>query len=624
MFNYPTPRLRLDYSTPRQDASHDCPTPRHHYSGPLVPGQSGPSPLYPGPMGDALLATSRLGTNGTHPIGNARSTVEVLSASESIFPSGKSRKYQRRGSQSSEHSSASSSFREYFSSSSSGSDDHNANRINDASSKQEAPLTSISSLPRKMANTLGLGKTQREIRRIVPVFLAAGTWNHTSESVRAATQTAAETLLRLCADPRSKVDIIRRLTKRSSTRMKALLALFVLSDAAVERDIPLMESATPARLLDLVMGVPKMGLTVAAYLVDDRVAAGAAGVRYLLRALPPSIQLIPHLDSVLLAYVERLSINLKMDLSPGKLLTRPISWILRLLELMLQRRTTQFVQLMPETVQLILSSSSSPEVELPPLQVIRSLVGAPPAAFQADLPSQTLVKVVMRTGILGVTHEARCLAFSALAVILGYCSPNQRDDALLPIAVDVILWQTTWQHSFPKAFARSCDIPLVIPHDDAYAILSLYPPPSFIPLLHKSFEDASGTNSFTILEPLISLIVDHSAEPDLFWPTMRSALIEAGLVDYLMKMAVLPLPEQENALYRVVQGAKRDAVTGVYRCFEQMSARDVKHVEWRVFDMLEDLMMDEDQPLTVQDLARIALETWDGNMRGIRPQKPSS
>ncbi|KAG8853765.1 hypothetical protein FRB96_008020, partial [Tulasnella sp. 330] len=109
-------------------------------------------------------------------------------------------------------------------------------------------------------------------------------------------------------------------------------------------------------------------------------------------------------------------------------------------------------------------------------------------------------------------------------------------------------------------------------------ILSFYPPQSFVPTLRQNFKTTSLINSHMILEPLIPLIVDRSAEPDRYWPVMLGALIQGALVDYLMKIAVLALPDQEHALYRVIQSSKRE-----------LSAKDAKHPRSDVFTTLERL-----------------------------------
>ncbi|KAG8995241.1 hypothetical protein FRB94_009316 [Tulasnella sp. JGI-2019a] len=206
--------------------------------------------------------------------------------------------------------------------------------------------------------------------------------------------------------------------------------------------------------------------------------------------------------------------------------------------------------------------------------------------------------------------------------MLRYGTLKEEDDTLRQVVIDVLLWRTKWQHIVTKTFARNWDIPIVIPHDDAYTILSYYPPPTFIPTLQSRLVAAGLGGSYEILEPVLALIVDHSAEPDPYWPTMLSSLIQAGVVDYFTTMAMLALPDATHNLHRVVHKAKRDGVTGLLRCFEQMSVKDVKYVGWHVFNTLEHLVTGEAQSLSVQDLAKTTLKTWDDSMAGLRPRQP--
>ncbi|KAG8864323.1 serine/threonine-protein kinase HAL4/sat4 [Tulasnella sp. 330] len=473
------------------------------------------------------------------------------------------------------------------------------------------------SLSDRLTTVVNRTKTQRGAKRLVDRFLASGSRDLPNIS---ALVHDATTLLDLCTNPHSEAAVLERLSKGAVTRARTLAILFALSDTEVDADVPLKHSSIPAQLLDMVMKVSKMGPAVAAYLSDTTVSGGAAGVRYLIKTLPAGVELISNLDSLLLAYVERLSTTL--------LNKEPQFWTvgrrkkmsrltLQLLELMLQKRITYLGQLSPNMLDLILSESSNGIIDsLTSFKVIRSFVGAPPTAFPADSLYNNLVRAVMwvpSTQIPSDRHEARCLAFSALAVMHGYHIPSQGSTDLLSVIVNVLLLNTRWQHQLPKALTRAWGIPVVIPHDDAYTILSHCSPPSFIPMLRLNLEAAKSSHSFNIVEPLVSLIVDRSAEPDLFWPKMLSALIEAGMVDYLMNVAVLSPPSH---------GVKRDAVTGVYRCFEQMAARDIQHIRWDVFPALEWLMKNEDQPISVQDLAKAALDIWDRNTSGNRPMKP--
>ncbi|KAG9031564.1 hypothetical protein FRB95_002558 [Tulasnella sp. JGI-2019a] len=173
-------------------------------------------------------------------------------------PSNSKTPYRRRGSESSDGSSASSSFLEYFSSSSSRSEGHpwagvEAPRINDQG------LSSV-------VDMLHLGRTQREIKRLVDAFLNKDQ-NPTHRPTVAFTDAAAG-LLNLSDDPRSKADIIRRLSKGATTLARTLSALFDLANSEADSITPLKGSSLAARLMILVMGVPKMGQALAIYLAN--------------------------------------------------------------------------------------------------------------------------------------------------------------------------------------------------------------------------------------------------------------------------------------------------------------------------------------------------------------------
>lgn len=152
--------------------------------------------------------------------------------------------------------------------------------------------------------------------------------------------------------------------------------------------------------------------------------------------------------------------------------------------------------------------------------------------------------------------------------------------------------------------------PPVVPHDDAYAILSLVNTPFLVPVLQKYLQEAEAACSRQILEPLLALIVDHSRRPDLFWPTMLSALISAGVLDYFYRVATLPLPNLAHAQYRNTSEAKRDALTGILRCLEQIHAADYQMVSEGLILTLRDLGMDVTQPIMIQNLAHAASLTW--------------
>lgn len=117
--------------------------------------------------------------------------------------------------------------------------------------------------------------------------------------------------------------------------------------------------------------------------------------------------------------------------------------------------------------------------------------------------------------------------------------------------------------------------------------------------------------SYLTIPSLIALIVDHSVAQDQHWPMMLSVLVQAGVVKYLRRIADLPLPPEQERPYRTIHNAKRDALIGVVRVFEQMQAKDIRYIGKDILDTLERLRADQSQPLTVQWQANEALKTWD-------------
>lgn len=161
-------------------------------------------------------------------------------------------------------------------------------------------------------------------------------------------------------------------------------------------------------------------------------------------------------------------------------------------------------------------------------------------------------------------------------------------------------------------YQKSWDVPAIIPHDDAYPILSLFPPEELVPFIRPFLTSDTGGR---LVEPLMALIVDHSRAhsigDDHQWPKMLSMLVQAEVIDYLIQVAAIPLPDLSCRDYTLVQDQKRDAATGIFRCFEQIQARDLSCVGVDIFKTLESLKTDKTQPLPVQWQAKNSLEVWD-------------
>lgn len=139
--------------------------------------------------------------------------------------------------------------------------------------------------------------------------------------------------------------------------------------------------------------------------------------------------------------------------------------------------------------------------------------------------------------------------------------------------------------------------------------MSLFPTARILPLLHDHFQ-AAGT-AWHGLEALMALVVDHSVDPDPYWPTMLSLLIQAGAVDYFIGIATSVLPDISHSTFRDVEDRKRDALIGVIWCFEQMLVKDIARIGWGVFDALKRLKANAGEPLAIQWQAGNALQRWD-------------
>lgn len=161
------------------------------------------------------------------------------------------------------------------------------------------------------------------------------------------------------------------------------------------------------------------------------------------------------------------------------------------------------------------------------------------------------------------------------------------------------------------------NIPVIIPHDDAYSILSRTSQNRLIPLFRSQFGRPRPV--LLLVEPLLSTIVDRAAEPDAHWPSFLSALVQAGMVEVLARIALLPLPgDLGHPNYRKVQEAKRDALVAIVRALEQISTEDMSGIDTTVVEIFRRLATDEAEPLSVQWQAEAALKTWKGKLRASR------
>ncbi|KIO23472.1 hypothetical protein M407DRAFT_27077 [Tulasnella calospora MUT 4182] len=175
---------------------------------------------------------------------------------------------------------------------------------------------------------------------------------------------------------------------------------------------------------------------------------------------------------------------------------------------------------------------------------------------------------------------------------------------------EVMLWKTNWQHNHEEK-AKSLDLVGFCPHDDAYHILSFAPSELVIRLISRAL---AVENKVEVLEPLLSLIVDHSALKDRYWPLMLSTLIHSGCLSFFHEILNQPVEPEEDADDRAACRAKFDACTGLTRCFEQMRARDMRAVPSDISLTLEKLEQDDDMPSFVRDSASATLIALNENV----------
>lgn len=482
-------------------------------------------------------------------------------------------------------------------------------------------LQELSSLSGGMQALMNLGKTQREVRRQLAVLQCpipkdrhdvpdvAGRLGWKVEARNAAT-----CLLRISRSSRGKEEVMRRLTKGAQNRLRTLKSLMSLADLEATASCPLSKASQSARLLTILLESLKMQRALDVFLKDEAVNDGAAGVRFVLKTSTWIAQAVPGLATVLLNYVERV-------------LSKEPQHAIRLLELMVRTKFSDLNQINPVTLELVKKSLSADSLHTSPavLHLIRAATTAPPPGFVNNDVVSAVSRLIYNEG---VGPKSRCIAFATMPVLWRHYPPIRLDTEVIRLCVEVLLWKTSWQHAINKddtvrtqlrltcgavvltsASQKEWDVPVIIPHDDAYTIISLSPSSTLIPILRQKFQSAGS--SYSIMEALMALIIDHSVEPDIYWPTMISVLIQSGVVDYLQQVAALPLPEEANAKYRVVQDAKREALIGIVRCFEQMLAMDIGCIGPEVQMTLNTLRCDESQPLSVQWQANKAIETWD-------------
>lgn len=205
----------------------------------------------------------------------------------------------------------------------------------------------------------------------------------------------------------------------------------------------------------------------------------------------------------------------------------------------------------------------------------------------------------------------RALALQVLSLISRPGTASFRElECVMPLCVEVLLWKTSWQHNLTddevsdvlqrlryaltfSLYQTRFNIEMLRPHDDAYAILCNLPAETLVPLLQNKIIESER---FTILEPLMALIVDQTAMNGRNWPEVFSSLIDAGLVTYFLNIASTPVSHpNDRPLWRSIT----DAFVGLMRCFEHMTEQQLLNTPPGVIETMGRAADDKSVPLIV-------------------------
>ncbi|KAG8957493.1 hypothetical protein FRC00_003896 [Tulasnella sp. 408] len=201
----------------------------------------------------------------------------------------------------------------------------------------------------------------------------------------------------------------------------------------------------------------------------------------------------------------------------------------------------------------------------------------------------------------------RCMALRVIhdfaSVYLDEVPQWEQLEDVVDTCAEVMLRKTTWQQDH-ELKAKSLDLVGFSPHDDAYQVLSFVPTELAVRSVSKAL---AVDNKVKVLEPLLALIVDHSALKDGYWPFMLSILIHGGCLSLFHDIINQPVPPEEDADDQTACRAKSDACIGLKSCFEQMRARDMKAVPSDLSLTLEKLSNDDGMTSFVRSSASAAL-----------------
>ncbi|KAG9027885.1 hypothetical protein FRB95_007083 [Tulasnella sp. JGI-2019a] len=504
-------------------------------------------------------------------------------------------RYRRRGSSSSAPSMVSSCFKEQ--SDSSGSSGSRSRSPRDQSRLGSAAIDqmSTSSRPRlkKKITSFLFGAP-----KVANVTDLAATLIEPSQTVASSLRTVDQ-LLTIAEKPHGRSRVVKELCggvlDTSGTILQRLMSLADMESpgAVLARDCSI------ARLLSMLLEDESSFRPVLTRHVTTGTLNGAAGVRFALRRTgrnipldePQSLTLIGHATEILFWTIDSYH-------------------ALRLCELVY--RTYPELDTLP-SMNMAFYLKQTGRTKLAALQLIRS----------SPRPTDTSAHDMLLSIVLNIFKdnsedaEVRCIALAAYMVLMNSRSTFEApDEQGIRLLVSILLWQQDWQHCH-NIIAAKWDVQKVMPHDDAYSILSRCTSSAILQSSLHEYFDFSRTGT-TILEALMALIVDYSVEKDAQWPAVLSALIQSGITSYLHSVITLPIPMDETlATYRDTTRAISDGIVGVMHCAEQLTRSDFEYVDPAVVQGLAALASNESLPMMVQTQAKMALEAWDASFLGF-------
>ncbi|KAG8912584.1 hypothetical protein FRC01_005007, partial [Tulasnella sp. 417] len=181
---------------------------------------------------------------------------------------------------------------------------------------------------------------------------------------------------------------------------------------------------------------------------------------------------------------------------------------------------------------------------------------------------------------------------------------------IVKTSVSVLLRQTGWQRGH-EGKAKYLDVVGFNPLDDAYEIIGLSPSETVASVFSE--ELAVETKSH-LLEPVLSLIVDHSALKDKHWPSMLVTLIHSGGLVLLHDLLLQPLEQEEGTWQRIAYRMRSHACIALTRCFEQIQAKDMNLVPSDLGRTFASISTDESLPEYLRNSASDALKALNRNM----------